>query len=770
MAEVSAADLSPDGDGTTAMEARIVSAQTQRPFDPLRDALRAYLGYLDHLDVREQARRQVNASFALQERMRHFGDPAAGRLAICHAEKAIRLIDPAWPAENRLYVINAAGQAYYAYGWINMRSQRFAHAVLRFEEALALIDSATNPAEWCIVANSLANVHATRHRIDGPEHRDAAITIYSRVRSVAARHKLRTDWVDAATNILRMERDEAEARDNVTEMGRLSRRMRRVVRVLTADMPLITCTNTRLLLAITLQRIAERRYDPALLRESGRLLKRNITAMREVGSDVEWAKSMNALAVLDMIVGEKKTDLKVHQRAARRLTSIAGFPSERRRRSRRSHAWTPEKAPEFYLVALTNIVSVRESISELTGAALPIQQNMDDLADFRQRQRPTDRALVAKLSYLEAGNAIKMSALTQLPRWAEDAERLSLDAADAADASGHGSQAAMALARFAELMLEEVRELGTIDALKRAEAHLERALRLIDEDGMSELHVATWRLQQAVRLRRAGWEGDGDAARSILHQARTRDWPAGTVISAWQGMHVHRLEVDALSVIARVTNGPSDYDRLLRAIDAHRKTDQDVLYVLRLDLAEGHALQACGDSGRAIDVWTAGQERLWAAMIRIGGAGLAQVVTYKSGAAGHDLMAGRGLSLADELAHALLERNAPGDVARALTAIERGRAVAAALERGAGPAASTLRNELRRLDRSYADRTARLQPGHVLPAGTGSRLERERERRRRELAAIMGQHGSSPVADTASLIQVLPQGAACAAERNRKVA
>ncbi len=747
------------------LQRHIDLAARGRDLEPLLAAARSYLRRQSQLETREQAQRLRYVSLALQEQVRRYGNPIAGRHALRRARQAVSLLDVAWSPLDRTGILDTAANAYYLLGTMDMQPRLLARALTLFDEALALIDRRLEPQAWCVVANSMASVFATRHRTDGgPEHMVAATAMYRRVRSVAARSGLRSIWVDAAVNILRMERDTADAAGDPDRLDRLTRRMRRVLGAMTSDIGLPAKTNARLLLAITLCKIADHRYDRARLEEARKLLAMNVEEWRQAGSDVEMAKSANSIALIDMTTGEKEEDLGAYRRAARRLANIAAFPSLRpKARSGRTWPWTPEKAPEFYSYALFNMVAVREAIARLSNTASAVHQNIQDLNDYLHHHAPTDRSLAAQLTYLRASSAIVLASLTHERKPRDEARRFSLEAADAFAAIGQEATAAVSLTKIGALLQEEARGPDALETLEQAEVYHRRAVSMAGADETSDFHLSAWNLHAFARLRLASWQRDRTAAQAILEEVAAKRSRLSDTLTPARALSIDWLAVNTRSVLARIDDSPSGYRDLLEAIRSFRDRHSTLPPPVDIPLAvaQGQAQRALGDRDQAIESWTQAQTRLWTFIIETGGPEAAQTTACGLGETGRNLLAGRGLSLADELAMAFIDRGQAGDLGHALTAIERGRAVAAALERSSSTEAHALRSTLRNLEKRHAERMSERPhgPDDGSPPSTG-RMAWQRDRIRRRLAALFAGTGGLAEIDPETVIAALPANAA----------
>jgi len=749
----------------TSLEREIDLAARGPELAPLLCAAKSYLRHQRKLEPLERAQRLRYVSLALQEQARRYGTPLAARHALGRARQAVSLLDTAWFPLDRAGVLDTAANAYYLLGTMGMQPRLLARALTLFDQALALVDHRLEPQAWCVVANSMASVLATRHRTDGGlEHMVAATAVYRRVRSVAARSGLRSTWVDAASNILRMERDAADGAGDPDRLDRLTHRMRRVLGAITNDIDLATRSNVRLLLAITLCKIADHRYGRPRLEEARKLLAVNVKEWRQAGSDLEMAKSANSIALIDMTIGEKEEDLGAYRRAARQLARIAEFPSLRpKTRLGRTWPWTPEKAPEFYSYALFNIVAVRESIPRLSNTAAPIHQNIQDLNDYLLRHTPTDRSLAAQLIYLRASSAIVLASVTHDRRLRDEAERFSLQAADAFAAIGQQATAAVSLNKIGALLQEEARGSDAVETLGQAEAHHRRAVSLAGPDETSDFHLSAWSLHTFVRLRLASWQRDLMAAQSILEEVAAKRLRLSDTLSPTRALFIDWLAVNAQSVFARIGDSPSEYRKLLGVTQSFRERHPTLPQPIDIPLtvAQGHAQRALGERNQAIETWTRAQTLLWTFIIETGGPDAAHIATCGLGEASRNLLAGRGLSLADELAMAFIERGQADDLVHALTAIERGRAVAAALEQSSSAEAYTLRNTLRNLEKRHAERMSESsqRPGDsALKAG--GRMSWRRDHIRQRLAALFAGSGGVVNIDPRAVTAALPVNAA----------
>jgi CHAT domain-containing protein/tetratricopeptide (TPR) repeat protein len=723
----------------------------------------ARLRAVSKLEGKERVDRLRMAALACNTHHELHGDAESAHRALRFAQDAIRTVDAAAPAIERVQVLDTLASVLFRRG-LGRDDRVLERAQLLFARALALINRRIDPAAWCTAANSLGAVHVARAQLSGSRtHRKEAIKLFGEIRATALRGGLLQAWADASKNQLLEEQRDAEERHDVPGLIRVERGARRTLDTLRRRRAAVDLSELRHFQAITLCKIADLRYRRRLLEEARRLWEENLTAWPRERAEWRWAAYVNSLAVVEMTIGEKESSAAAFERALELLSQVADFPSSRRRRRGGAKPpWNPRSAPQNYSYALSNAVGVRDKLSMLRKSRKPIDDMVEDTEALLADGTITDAALVALAQRGRVRAEIALARLSGRPSDLDRTEELAAKALDALRRANETYGIVDVLTSLADGMKSLARPPDAIRRLERAEGYARKAVEEMRPARGSEAYVAAWRLLMEIRLRLAAWRGRVPRVHAILAKVRRCRRRLGKAVSRQQAEHLDAVILDCRSVIARLEKRPRGYAALARRLRV--SGDPGGLAAsapLVSRLALGHALSRAGDTAGAIATWTDAQRLLWAEIARTGASEMAAAVTCGVGETGHALTTGEGLSLADELAMALLLRGRRGDVERAVTAIERGRAILPTTGRLQIPEVAKAQEQLRRAEARLAEQTGtvftRKRGGRRL-AVAGEKVAALRAALTAKTSLALGM----PSVDCAAVVRTLPHDAAVA--------
>ncbi len=720
---------------------RAIVLRNRATLDRLADEIRASVAQQD----RPTALRRVALAY-ISHREKHV-DPRSADVGVSFAREALAALPTEGSPGARTEVLDTLANALYRSARDTLDAEQFAEAEQRFSEALALVNAESEARTWCTVANSLASVSASRFQIDGdPQYQERAARHYRAVRRVAANQGLRQIWADAANNLLRMERVAAAAAGDTSRLRRALAQMRRVLRVRSAGASPQQLADNRLLIAITQQEIADRDYDRPLVDQAIELLRENATPVMRRSEPERFAQARNSIAVAWMTIGEKEGDYEAYLSALDALSDICDFPSLRGRHNRRRPIWHATVETRQYFFGLTNAIQVRIHLAEGLGRTELLDDCLVDLNEVTQNTAFKDREIAATLEYLRAHCTRALWSSTRRPEWHTQTLKGFREAGRIFADVGSWSSYASAMGSLAQFLVESAPLSAPHLHHREASRSIREALRRLPP-AMTDARMMCERLRFVVRIAVASSNRSTTALVRVINDIdEFLEHAPATIV---QRDLLVLARVDAHSAVSRITLSKARIQRYLAVIDEARSGCTVLVpeQQIRLDIAYAHALQLLERREDSIDAWTAVQEKLRSRDRKdIPISLVAKLSNLEIGASENSLGLGQGLSIADELAVLLLDRNRSGDLDLALKSIDRGRSILAASRRAVSGPTLKLLDQLRHVEGKLLtmqapdtknSREAAFFDG-VGGSSEGIELRRKKDRLERRIASNVG--------------------------------
>jgi len=600
-----------------------------------------------------------------------------------------------------------------------------ARAERLFLDALGDIDRHASKEAFASVTHNLAGLYATRHRQDGAvAHFNAAMALYRDARRAAARSRKPIPWAVAASNIGRMERDAAAS---LAGLRRAATRLRRALCVLERAGDTEQAAQTRHTLAVALTMAADIVYDKQDLEEAKRLWSVNAPLWTRGGRAHDWARMQNSLAIADFTIGEKEANPKLLRRAIAEFGELIGAVAGEGQTNERSRLapWSRDRAPETFVSAVLNMTGARRRLAALESDPSHLRSALIDLRQAREIfDAATARLSFAEIRHVEGGVEAELGAMTGDAGLCGQGEESQLQALRIFEEIDRPAYVKLALNNLGDSLLRASILDETGAALTRAQAYLARACAMDGPDAADGPALRTRRNLLSVRLALAGRRSalaDVTAVRDDIQAMRAR---FGPVLDPWERISLDALDAEAAAVQAEQAHDPMAAENLASVLRTLlERPELPVATALESRIALGSTLARLGQRDGAIAAWRTAQDVLWEQLLRTDSNGarkdLIRLSTHRRRPGWRAAGLARGLSLGDELAIALLERGQEGDIAEAITALERGRAMARALmalpdrDGEFAEELARVRNELRAAiaERDAADQFAFQQAG-----------------------------------------------------------